>query len=282
MIKNKKIEQLKNEYNNIEIPDRLEDIVNESLGKKVKKSFKWVYVAASVGIMVVSVNLSPSFANTLESIPVIGSLVKVVNLANYKIEDNGFEVTIESPKIEGLKNKELEYRLNKEFENEGKNLYNDYLKEIEELKKDGIEGRELVKSWYDVKADNEKILSIALYTHYAQGSSSTESKYYTIDKENETVLTLEGMFSGSDYVNVISENIKEQMKERMEQDKDKYYWIEDENMGDFEPISKDQKFYINKNNELVICFDKYEVAPGYMGAQEFIIPNDIVASLQNK
>lgn len=282
MIENKKIEQLKNEYNNIEIPDRLEDIVNESLGKKVKKSFKWVYVAASVGIMVVSINLSPSFANTLENVPVIGSLVKVVNLANYKIEDNGFEVTVEPPKIEGLKNKELEYKLNKEFEDKGKALYNDYLKEIEELKKDGIEGRELVKSWYEVKTDNEKILSIALYTHYAQGSSSTESKYYNINKENETVLTLEGMFSGSDYVNVISENIKEQMKERMEQDKDKYYWIEDENMGDFELISKDQKFYINKNNEVVICYDKYEVAPGAMGAQEFIIPNDIVASLQNK
>ncbi|MEG1312437.1 MAG: RsiV family protein, partial [Romboutsia sp.] len=33
-------------------------------------------------------------------------------------------------------------------------------------------------------------------------------------------------------------------------------------------------------NELVICFDKYEVGPGYMGMQEFIIPNYIVESLQ--
>ncbi|WP_052356877.1 DUF3298 and DUF4163 domain-containing protein [[Clostridium] dakarense] len=282
MIENKKIEQLKNEYNNIEIPDRLEDIVNESLGKKVKNSFKWVYAAASVGIMVVSINLSPSFANTLEKVPVIGSLVKVVNLANYKIEDNGFEVSIKSPKIEGLKNKDLEYKLNKEFEKEGKTLYKDYLKEIEELKKDGIEGREMVDSWYDVKTDNDKILSLALYTHHAQGSSNTEGKYYTVDKENETVLTLEGMFSGSDYVNVISENIKDQMKDRMKQDKDKVYWIEDEMAENFNSITKDQKFYINKNNELVICFDKYEVAPGYMGMQEFVIPNEIVASLQNK
>lgn len=282
MIENKKIEQLKNEYNNIEIPDRLEDVVNESLGKKVKNSFKWVSAAASFGIIVVSINLSPSFANTLEKVPVIGSLVKVVNLANYRIEDNGFDVSIKSPKIEGLKNKELEYKLNKEFEKEGKNLYNSYLKEIENLKKDGIEGREMVDSWYDVKTDNDKILSLALYTYHAQASSNTEGKYYTIDKENETVLTLEGMFNGSDYVNSISENIKEQMKERMKQDKDKVYWLDDEMAENFKSISKDQKFYINKNNELVICFDKYEVAPGAMGMQEFIIPNDIVASLQNK
>lgn len=282
MIENKKMEQLKNEYNNIEIPDRLEDVVNESLGKKVKNSFKWVSAAASFGIIVVSINLSPSFANTLEKVPVIGGLVKVVNLANYRIEDNGFDVSIKSPKIEGLKNKDLEYKLNKEFESEGKNLYNSYLKEIENLKKDGIEGREMVDSWYDVKTDNDKILSLALYIYHAQGSSNTEGKYYTIDKENETVLTLEGMFNGSDYVNVISENIKEQMKERMKQDKDKAYWLDDEMAENFKSISKDQKFYINKNNELVICFDKYEVGPGAMGMQEFVIPNDIVASLQNK
>ncbi|MEG2788247.1 MAG: DUF3298 domain-containing protein [Romboutsia sp.] len=280
MIKNKKIDQLKNEYKNIEVSDRLENIVNESLYRKSKNYTKWMYVAASITILLGTINLNPSFANTLEDIPVIGNIVKVVNFANYKVEDNGFDVDIESPKIEGLKDKKLEYKLNKEFEDEGKNLYDEYLKEIEVLKEQGIEGREMVKSWYDVKTDNEDILSIALYTHHAQGSSSTEGKYYTIDKDDEVVLTLEGMFRGSDYINIISENIKYQMKEIMKQDKDKYYWLEDELVENFDSIIKEQKFYINKNNELVICFDKYEVGPGYMGMQEFIIPNYIVESLQ--
>ncbi|MEG1312550.1 MAG: DUF4163 domain-containing protein, partial [Romboutsia sp.] len=177
MIKNKKIDQLKNEYKNIEVSDRLENIVNESLYRKSKNYTKWMYVAASITILLGTINLNPSFANTLEDIPVIGNIVKVVNFANYKVEDNGFDVDIESPKIEGLKDKKLEYKLNKEFEDEGKNLYDEYLKEIEVLKEQGIEGREMVKSWYDVKTDNEDILSIALYTHHAQGSSSTEGKY---------------------------------------------------------------------------------------------------------
>ena len=71
------------------------------------------------------------------------------------------------------------------------------------------------------------------------------------------------MFEGTGYVNVISENIKEQMKERMEKNPEEAYWLNDEIIdGNFEKIDKNQDFYINDKNQLVICFDKYDVAPG--------------------
>ena len=47
----------------------------------------------------------------------------------------------------------------------------------------------------------------------------------------------------------------------------------------FEKIAPEQKFYINENYKLVIVFDKYEVAPGYMGVVEFEIPTNIISSL---
>ncbi|MCH1968737.1 RsiV family protein [Romboutsia hominis] len=50
----------------------------------------------------------------------------------------------------------------------------------------------------------------------------------------------------------------------------------------FKFIDKNQDFYINKNGELVICFDKYDVAPGYMGLVEFTIPNNVIKPLLNK
>jgi hypothetical protein len=46
---------------------------------------------------------------------------------------------------------------------------------------------------------------------------------------------------------------------------------------DFDSIAKDQSFYINNEGKLVISFDKYEVAPGYMGVVEFIIPSNVIA-----
>ena len=36
-----------------------------------------------------------------------------------------------------------------------------------------------------------------------------------------------------------------------------------------------QNFYINSNGKVVIVFEKYEIAPGYMGIQEFEIDEQI-------
>ena len=41
----------------------------------------------------------------------------------------------------------------------------------------------------------------------------------------------------------------------------------------FQSIADDQAFYLNQAGNPVVLFDKYEIAPGYMGAQEFeIVP----------
>lgn len=276
-----KIEDLKQNYNDIEIPDKLDEVINDALGEnkhKKSKIGKWTTVAASLCIVVGVVNLSPSFASTLENIPLIGNVIKIINFKNYRLNKNGYDVSIDVPKIEGLKDKDLEYKLNKEFEDEGKKLYEEYLSEIKSLEELGEEGREYGRSWYEVLNENEDTLSLVIYNYYAQGSSNTTRKFYNIDKKNQTVLTLEGMFEGSDYIDVISQNIIEQMRERTKKDPTDVYWI-DGDIDTFTKIRKDQGFYINDKNELVICFDKYEVAPGSSGLVEFVIPNEVTKQL---
>lgn len=279
--KNKKIEELKQKYNNIEIPGKLNDVVNNALNinrKKKGRMVKWASIAASICIIIGFVNLSPAFANTLESIPVVGNIIKVINFRNYKVNKNGYDVSIDVPKIEGLKDKDLEYKLNKEFEGEGKKLYDEYLKEIKDLENSGVKGKKDAKSWYEVINENDDILSLVIYNHYVQGSSDTTRKFYNIDKKNQTVLTLEGMFKGTDYVNVISENVIKQMRERTKKNPEDIYWIDDD-IYNFTKIKRDQGFYINDKNEIVICFDKYEVAPGSSGLVEFTIPKNVTKEL---
>ena len=91
------------------------------------------------------------------------------------------------------------------------------------------------------------------------------------------LITLPSLFKDEAYIDIISENIKAQMKEQMK-DENNVYWLEDEMMGDenFSKIDKNQRFYITKDTQLVIAFDKYEVAPGYMGNPEFIIPSELL------
>lgn len=274
----KNLEKLRENYNNIEIPDKLDHIVNEAINKKRFSYKKIVISAASIVAVVGVINISPAFANALEEIPVIGDIVKVVRISNYSVDRNGFDVSIDVPKIEGLKNQELQDSINQEMEKEATDLYSQYMKEIEELEKDNIPGREMVKSSVETKTNNENVLSLVVTKYEAQGSSNTTRKFYNINKNNETAITLEGMFNNQDYVSIISENIKNQMKERMKNDPNEYYWLDSEYPeNDFKAIKKDQGFYINDKNELVICFDKYEVGPGSTGVTEFVIPSDVLA-----
>lgn len=58
------------------------------------------------------------------------------------------------------------------------------------------------------------------------------------------------------------------------------YWIDgDESTDVFKEIDGEQNFYFNDDGEIVIVFDEYEVAPGYMGCPEFTIPNDLIAGI---
>ena len=279
------LKMLKKDYDNIKIPKELDDVVNDALNSNIKyrKYQNKMVIAASLLLVVLGINISPAFAQTLSKIPIIGNLVKIITIKNYSIDKNGYKASIDIPKISGLTDKKLEYKLNSEFEKEGKKLYEDFLEEMEILKSDKVQGHSLVESWYEVLTDNEDLFSVVVYTHYVQGSSNTIRKFYNIDKKNETILSLEGMFKNNDYINVISQNIKEQMRDNMKKDKNKHYWIDDEiKEMNFKFIDKNQDFYINKNGELVICFDKYDVAPGYMGLVEFTIPNNIIKPLLNK
>jgi len=99
-------------------------------------------------------------------------------------------------------------------------------------------------------------------------------------------LSLPMLFKDDRYINIISENIKEQMRAQMKADEEQFYWvstgdpIKDEDLFyQFESITKDQDFYINDKYQLVISFNKYDVAPGYMGNVEFVIPTDVIADV---
>jgi hypothetical protein len=149
---------------------------------------------------------------------------------------------------------------------------------MENLQKNGG-GHMGVDSGYVVKTDTEKMLSIGRYVVNTVGSSSTVFRYDTIDKKNEILITLKSLFNDDSYIDVISKNIREQMIEQNKANSSKIYWIEEISSGlpeQFKKISAEQNFYISKENKLVISFDKYEVAPGFMGVVEFVIPTEIL------
>lgn len=284
------LERLKNEYMNIPVPEELDFVVKKSLeeGKRIMKKKKyirnaWAAAAAlviSVSALTIGINGNEAFAKTISDIPVVGKIVRVLNFKQYRIKEGGYDANIDTPAVEGLENKELQNSLNEKYYNENKELYEQFVKDMETIKENGG-GHMGVDSGYVVKTDTDQLLSIGRYVVNIVGSSSTTFKYDTIDKKNEVLITLRSLFKDESYVDVISENIKKQMSEQMESDENKIYWLDDQDgtVEPFDKISPDQNFYITAQNKLVISFDKYEVAPGYMGVAEFEIPTDILQDI---
>jgi hypothetical protein len=290
-MKDKNLQQLKKNYMDVPIPVELDFIVKKSLednGVKItnsKANFKGIKIAvasivAATALFTVGVNSSPVFAASLSNVPVVGSIVKILTFREYTVNEDSYNADIKVPSIQGLENKDLENNLNDKYLTENKKLYEDFMADMEDMKSNG-DGHLGVSSGYVVKTDNDRLLSIGRYVVNTVGSSSTTMKYDTIDKQSEILITLPSLFKNDSYVNIISENIKKQMIEQNKADENKFYWVEgiekDMNMELFEKISKDQNFYINSEGKLVISFDKYEVAPGYMGVVEFVIPTEILS-----
>lgn len=290
-MKDKNLQQLKKNYMDVPIPVELDFIVKKSLednGVKITNSrsnFKGIKIAAAsivaaTALFTVGVNSSPVFAASLSNVPVVGSIVKILTFREYTVNEDSYNADIKVPSIQGLENKDLENNLNDKYLTENKKLYEDFMADMEDMKSNG-DGHLGVSSGYVVKTDNDRLLSIGRYVVNTVGSSSTTMKYDTIDKQSEILITLPSLFKNDSYVNIISENIKKQMIEQNKADENKFYWVEgiekDINMDLFENISKDQNFYINSEGKLVISFDKYEVAPGYMGVVEFVIPTEILS-----
>jgi hypothetical protein len=276
-----KMKELKINYENIQIPKELDFVVREAINthkRKLKKRSKWGLkwtsgVAAALVVLFAAVNMNSSVAYAISEVPVVGKLVKVLMVREYKINEDTYNAEIKVPAVEGLENHELQNGLNEKYLAENEKLYAEFSKEIEELKAAGG-GHLGINSGYVVKTDTDRILSVGRYVVNTVGSSSTTFRYDTVDKQNEILITLPSLFKDDSYIGAISENIKTQMRQQMKENAKKAYWVEEGDISPFVKIKANQSFYISSNNKLIISFDKYEVAPGYMGVIEFEIPTE--------
>lgn len=282
----KGLEDAKKKYEEIEIPEELNNIVKNSIREAKRKQKKrnpvkqWgIGLVAAAALFTTSVNVSPALAQSLATVPLLGSIVQVVTFQTIELDEDTYNADLKTPNVTGLENKELEKRLNEKYIAENEALYEGFLKDIEELKAAGG-GHLGLSSTYEVVTDTDEILSISRYEVNTVGSSSTTMRTDTIDKKNEILISLPSLFKDDSYIKVISDYIVEEMKRQMKEDENIIYWVgDDSEIDSFETIRPDQTFSITKDHKLTISFDKYEVAPGYMGVITFEIPTDVIESV---
>lgn len=293
-----KMDQLKEDYMNVQPPKegrkQLEHTINQAKRDKrrTEKIRLWRNVAMGTAAVFagvfVTVNVNADLAYAMEQIPVLGKVIKVITLERYQAGDENLSADIKTPKLESDENTPGIDKVNEAVQKDRDALIEEY-KEIfeayannESLKEDdGLTNHYSVDADYEVVTDNDDYFVLNFTATTISASAQQINRYYTIDRKTGEMVELKDLFQeGSDYVKVISDNIKEQMKKQMAEDENVYYWLEDEiDEWNFKQIKEDQNFYINDKGNLVISFDEYEVAPGYMGAVAFEIPREELTSI---
>ena len=271
-----------------------ETYIAEAGGEAMKKSsvkksriFKWTAgVAAAIMISIILPNINGDIAKAMGNIPVLGKYFQVVTFREYHYEDDNNTADIVVPKVETEEEAtEQEVKTAETMNKSIEEYAQGFMQEFQDNLKSQGQGYQELQMNYEVVTDNEDWLTIKVNVLQVEASGYEQAKFFHIDKKTGKEAVLSDLFAeGSDYVGIISENILTQMREQMAEDEGKIYFIEGNGNDDidefnFKQIKEDQNFYFNENNELVIVFDEYEVAPGYMGTVEFIIPSQVIEAI---
>ena len=232
--------------------------------------------AACLCIITALANVDPVISNAMGRLPIIGAISRVVTFRTFENSSGDFEAKVEVPKIQGETGEDIS--ANQEIEAYAEGLIRQY---EEDLAAASGEGNYSMNSSYDVVYDGERYLCIRLRTTLVMAGATENVKVFTVDKESGRTVGL-GELCDEALLQKISQNIKEQMEAQMAaDDKVSYFLHSDVEEWNFKELTGDESFYFAQDGSLVICFDEYEVAPGYMGAVEFTIPREITGDLSH-
>lgn len=234
--------------------------------------------AAVVAAFIILPNTSQEVANAMQSIPVLGSLARVVTFRSYVTETDDLKISVDIPSIERIAedtngltdaiNEEI-YTLCEQYSNEAIQRAADYREAFlatggteEEWEAHNIQ----ITVNYEIKSQTEDFLSFTVSGYENWNSGCNETFYYNMDIQNEELITLKDIL-GEDYINIANTAIEAQIEERSANG-EAFFTPEE---GGFTGISDDANFYMNQAGNPVIVFEKYEIAPGSSGEVEFEI-----------
>ncbi len=226
-------------------------------------------VCAGAFLCLFLLNCLPSVADALETVPVLGPLVRVADFRSYSLRWGATGITVQDPVLDGPAADQLSAQKDV-FLARMRERFADYASR----KYLGYTAGDIT---YDVVRDDETLFILRFRAAINAGGSVDCSRYLTLDKQTGQILELSGLFlPDANYLFPISREIKAQMAEQNKAGESDYFlpggiWADEEC---FQSIDPDQNFYIDENGRLVIVFAEYEVAPGSMGEPEFVIPTD--------
>lgn len=204
--------------------------------------------------------IAPLFINTVNACE---NNAKLILLEEKHYETNGTIVTVKFPQIINVDDK-----IKADINNLILKTIDTYLDEIKEFDKNPSTAHKLiVEIDFENYYSDDDIFSFSINSSQILADSHLQKKFFTINPTTGEIYNVEH-FLGSDYQNIILTTVKKQIAKSTKNNPNLIYF--DEEVNNLK-ISIDQPFYINKDNQVVVVFDQFQIAPGYMSLPSFIV-----------
>ena len=186
------------------------------------------------------------------------------------------DVSIEIPVVKGLKNPQYEKELNNIIKTSVEKDLEEFKKDVEELIELDLEWESQMIVKYEVKSKSDILSIVDNYTFTGGAHGQSRKDYYNIDLNDNKMLKLGDLFiENSSYKTIINGEINKEIEKQILEEAKSYFKEDDQ----FVTIEDNHDFYIDKNGDLVITFQPYEITPWYMGHPEFKIPKEKIAHI---
>ncbi len=277
----------KKQYDNIEIPAELSLRVNQEIEKsrtehtnRIRKQtiiFRGGTIAACLAVMfIVGLNSNKAFASEMKSLPVIGKIASVLTFRAYEENTDDMNISVEIPSVEMIakEHKELEKSLNEEIYEKCENYAEEAIERAKEYREAFLATGGTEEEWaqhnieikvqYEVKTLTDKYLSFVVSGTENWTSAYSEEIYYNINLTTGKPVSMKDLL-GENYKELVDQQIRREAKE-WEANSEFEYWIDE-----WDGINEDTNFYMNRDGNVVVVLQKYEIAPGAAGSPEFEI-----------
>ncbi len=232
-------------------------------------------------LLVMLPNVSVTYAQTMEQIPVIGELVQMFTIRSYQIDQNNHSLDVPVMAINDPRNPDASSLINKDVDELTSAVIRQFYDELEISQGQGVGA---INIDYETLTNTSDWFTMKLLVEEIRGSTNSYARYYHIDRTTGKYVHFGDLFDKADFP-ALEEMILNQMEQQMAADSNVSYFEQndipsgEESLQEttlpghaFVKLDEDQGFYFRENGDLVIVYDRYEVAPGFMGCPEFVLP----------
>lgn len=208
--------------------------------------------------------------------------VQAATFSVYEAKLGGSEARIVTPCLFGLASEQMQNEINLSLMKKGRAFAEKFEAAAIELTSDPFAESSVHTEYamdYKVIDGDTRYFTLDVVEIESAGSSAERRLILNFDRQTGMPVTLAHFFNPrANYVKVISEAVRGEMRRANKKEKGSF-WLASEKEdnvaedvdGGFSSIEADQNFYVDKNGSIVICFDKYEVAPGALGTPEITL-----------